>query len=125
MMVAALALSAIAADAPGPAIRWVDDASGRTVAVEVAGIAPGTIDAASAADRLAVQVEGAAEEGPAMLGAYRVGGDVLRFEPRFPLDRGRRYRATFRPAPAAGNAPPADARVQEASSGESDRAAPS
>src|SRR5262245_31120352 len=39
---------------------------------------------------------------PAVLGAWRVEGGVLRFEPRFPLARGVRYRAVFRPAALAG-----------------------
>lgn len=95
-MIAALALSALAADAPGPAIRWLDDTSGRTVAVEVSGIAPDFFDLAGAADRFAVRVDGASPGGPAMLGTYKVAGNVVRFEPRFPLDRGRRYRATYR-----------------------------
>jgi len=38
----------------------------------------------------------------AVLGAYRVEGGVLRFEPRFPLARGVRYRAVFRPAALPG-----------------------
>ena len=32
---------------------------------------------------------------PPMLGAYEVAGDVVRFKPRFPLQRGVRYRAVF------------------------------
>src|SRR5262249_25053594 len=35
---------------------------------------------------------------PALLGSYRVEGDALRFEPRFPLSRGVKYRAVFNPA---------------------------
>jgi hypothetical protein len=38
----------------------------------------------------------------AVLGAYRVEKGVLRFEPRFPLARGVRYRAVFRPAALPG-----------------------
>jgi hypothetical protein len=34
---------------------------------------------------------------PAMLGAYRVQSNVLRFEPLFPLEPGMIYRAVFRP----------------------------
>ncbi|HXG11074.1 MAG TPA: hypothetical protein VNK04_15045 [Gemmataceae bacterium] len=49
---------------------------------------------------LAVYVAGAAEDRdrPAMLGSYRVEGDVLRFEPRFPLAPGVRYRVVFDPS---------------------------
>ena len=39
---------------------------------------------------------------PAVLGAYRVEGGVLRFEPRFPLARGLPHRAVFRPAALPG-----------------------
>ena len=35
---------------------------------------------------------------PAILGSYRVERDVLRFQPRFPLEPGLRYRAVFDPA---------------------------
>jgi hypothetical protein len=38
-----------------------------------------------------------AEDIPPMLGTYRVDGRVLRFEPRFPLEPGVRYRAEFDP----------------------------
>jgi hypothetical protein len=34
---------------------------------------------------------------PAMLGAYRISSDVVRFEPQFPLEPGLVYRAVFRP----------------------------
>jgi hypothetical protein len=44
-----------------------------------------------------------------VLGSYRVEGEVLRFEPRFPLARGVRYRAVFRPAGRA--ARPVEARL--------------
>ena len=35
---------------------------------------------------------------PPLWGSYRVVGDVIRFEPRFPLEPGLRYRAEFDPA---------------------------
>jgi hypothetical protein len=35
---------------------------------------------------------------PAMLGTYRIEKDTLRFEPRFPLTAGVRYRAVFHPS---------------------------
>jgi hypothetical protein len=38
------------------------------------------------------------ERGPALLGSYRIEEGVLRFEPRFPLVRGVRYRVVFDPA---------------------------
>ena len=34
---------------------------------------------------------------PAMLGAYQVTADSVRFDPRFPLEPGNRYQAVFRP----------------------------
>src|SRR5207244_892639 len=34
---------------------------------------------------------------PPMMGAYRVQSGALRFEPRFPLEPGVKYRAVFRP----------------------------
>jgi hypothetical protein len=35
---------------------------------------------------------------PPLLGSYRLAGDVVRFEPRFPLEPGIRYRAEFNPS---------------------------
>ncbi len=37
-------------------------------------------------------------ERPAVLGSYKVLGDALQFEPRFPFARGTRYRAVFDPS---------------------------
>jgi hypothetical protein len=42
---------------------------------------------------------------PAIVGTYEVAGDVLRFRPRFPLDRGLRYRALFDPNRLPGRSP--------------------
>jgi hypothetical protein len=42
--------------------------------------------------------EGNADDLPPLLGRYRVDGRILRFEPRFPLEPGVRYRAAFDPA---------------------------
>ncbi len=39
-----------------------------------------------------------AEPLPPLLGTYRVVGDAIRFQPRFPLEPGVRYRAEFNPA---------------------------
>ena len=41
---------------------------------------------------------------PAMLGSYRVEDGLIRFQPQFPLERGVRYRAVFRPARLPGSA---------------------
>jgi hypothetical protein len=35
---------------------------------------------------------------PAMLGSYRIEDGLIRFQPKFPLERGVAYRAVFRPA---------------------------
>jgi len=39
---------------------------------------------------------------PAMLGAYQVRSNAIRFEPQFPLEPGGRYRAVFRPGELPG-----------------------
>jgi hypothetical protein len=38
---------------------------------------------------------GSSSDRPAMLGSYEVRGDVVRFRPRFPLERGLEYRIVF------------------------------
>jgi len=123
-LVSLSALLALASARPGPAegppssatmIRWEVDPAGRTTSVSLVGLAPEALRQLRSAGRpdgdrampLAVEVdaEGQARadgprrgDRPAMLGTYRVVGETLRFTPRYPLDRGRRYRATFRPA---------------------------
>ena len=110
------AILVLAALATGPEVRWELDPSGRASAVAVVGLAPGALEALRspewAGDRwpglLAISVDTGSEgrvDRPAMLGSYRVEGDVLRFRPRYPLDRGRRYRAAFRPAKVPGATP--------------------
>jgi hypothetical protein len=47
---------------------------------------------------LSVSVADAETNLPPMLGSYTVERAVLRFKPRFALDRGRRYRVVFQPA---------------------------
>jgi len=37
------------------------------------------------------------EDNPPLLGSYRLDGDIIRFEPRFPLEPGVRYHAEFDP----------------------------
>jgi hypothetical protein len=75
--------------------------------IEVAGLSPVDLQALARLEHtteqwqmlLAVYVErgGDRAEQPAMLGAYRVEKDALRFVPRFPLRRGVSYRAVFHP----------------------------
>jgi hypothetical protein len=107
-----LGVAALAAATPpppdgAPTIRWTREDP--KAAVEVVGLDPATLAALGKAewgpDRwatfLAVTVEDGAA-GPAgrppLLGTYRVEADVVRFVPRFPLERGLRYRAEFGPA---------------------------
>ncbi len=51
------------------------------------------------------------ESRPAMVGKYHVVGDVLRFQPTFPLERGLRYQAVFDPSKMPGNQAPASGTV--------------
>ena len=95
---------------PSPefSIQWLP--AGKTVAVEVAGVSPAAAAALARAGKspaepprlLAVFAEPAdaapVHELPAMSGTWRMLDGRLRFEPRFPLASGVRYRAEFRPA---------------------------
>ncbi len=96
------------------AIRWTPDAAhANKIAVEVTGLPSATLQqlqrlrwSPSQWQQLfAVYTE---QADVAMLGAYRVQADVLRFQPQFPLEPGLTYRAEFRPAqlPRQINAPP-------------------
>jgi hypothetical protein len=92
--------------APGLSVSWRtrDGNTARSV-VEVTGVSSLAVrefeKPEMTPDRwksfLAIRVipEGTAEtdKTPPLLGTYRVEGDVLRFEPRFPLEPGVRYRA--------------------------------
>jgi len=120
LILAAAIATADGAAPEGPSIRWEVAPPGTIPTVIVAGLAPRTIEALrrgeGPADRrsglLSVTI-GAGRPGladrPSMVGAYRIEGDSLRFTPRYPLDPGRAYVATFRPAnlpgAAAGGAP--------------------
>jgi hypothetical protein len=98
---------AVSAEQPsGPAIRLSRPGDART-AFEVVGLDPDTIgsllrNAARQADVLAVRAVTAAAEKvdplPPLLGAYSFEPEkkLLRFQPRFPLEPGVRYRADFR-----------------------------
>jgi len=84
-------------------------ADGSRAAVEVAGADPFALPAlrmpAMTRDRwtsfLSVRVmsenKPGSEDNPPLLGSYRLDGDIIRFEPRFPLEPGVRYHAEFDP----------------------------
>lgn len=118
-MVVAVASKGLAAD--GPQVRWVDDASGQPVAVEVMGLAPQQIAALQKLSPesshwsavLAVFVDGVGAEVPPILGRYGVEGDRLRFTPQFAFRLGMTYRVEFR-APEGGDAAPLVVRRQTA-----------
>jgi hypothetical protein len=91
----------------GPATVDVEGLSGK----ELSALARLGTDSPRWPDVFAVYVErgGKVAGGqPPVLGSYSVEGKVLRFEPRFPLAPGVRYRAVFRPA---GGAKPVEARL--------------
>jgi hypothetical protein len=62
----------------------------------------------------AIRVESRAKDPLPLLGSYELEGDVLRFRPRFPLERGLRYRAVFKPGLLPGASSQQQARVIEA-----------
>jgi len=99
----ALALGAVVSSLAAATIQWVP--AERPVAVEVAGVAAAAprdgaeADAAAWRPLFAVYAEQpGAGAVPPMAGTWRVvDGARWRFEPQFPLVRGVRYRAEFRP----------------------------
>lgn len=103
-----------AADAPGkgPTIRLQNQAE--KSAFEVVGLDPADLKKLAKAQwssdqwkaLFAVFAGAKPAEGdqPPMLGSYQVEGDVLRFEPRFPLARGVTYRAVLDPSKLPGAA---------------------
>ncbi len=95
---------------PVCAIHWLPDpADKHKFVVQVSGLDAVTIEELRRADwspgqwqqLLSVHAEAGDSTAdmavPAMLGAYRIDGGVLRFEPQFPLEPGVRYRAAFDP----------------------------
>ncbi|MBL9202391.1 MAG: hypothetical protein JNL39_17910 [Opitutaceae bacterium] len=98
-----------AASAAPVAIRWHADRE--PVAVEVEGLPAAALRAGAeqGADIFPVFAEQAHASGvPPMLGTWSVAEGRLRFEPRFPLVRGVRYRAEYRGA----GAPPVVSRFE-------------
>jgi hypothetical protein len=86
------------------AVRWTPDAANaHKIAVEVTGLPSATLQQLQRLrwqpsqwqQVFAIYTE---QADVAMLGAYRVQANVLRFEPQFPLEPGLTYRAEFRPA---------------------------
>jgi hypothetical protein len=102
-----------------PVIRLVGD---RDPAVAVTGLSPADLRALARLDQaperwhqlFAVYVEhgGDPAQQPAMLGSYRVEKDALRFQPRFPLQRGVSYRAVLHPERLPGRAGPAEKTIE-------------
>lgn len=94
---------------------------GGKAAVDVKGLAPADLrrlaevdwDGRRWATLFSVVVANQGPGRPTVLGSYRVEGDVLRFEPRFPFVPGLKYRAEFRPGllPGREATGPADATV--------------
>ncbi len=95
-----------------PELRWKTSDHPRQSLAEVVRVNPRTLqvlrDSTPAPDVwarfLSVRVvrqdnnPSRTEPVPPLLGTYRVVGDAIRFQPRFPLEPGVRYRAEFHPA---------------------------
>jgi hypothetical protein len=123
-LVAAGAGGAAAAERRGPTIRLSQATRGGPPAVfEVVGVDPAALaklaKAGLKADQwtalFTIHVAGKAASGgtpPAVLGSYQVKDNVIRFEPRFPLVRGLRYRAVFDPSRLPGGDKTADKKVE-------------
>lgn len=78
---------------PAPAFVSVAGLS----ASELSSLASGSLDRAGWQRVLAVRVEGAGADAPAMAGRYDAAGAALTFTPSFPFDPGRRYTVTLDP----------------------------
>jgi hypothetical protein len=100
-------LSATAHSAEGPTIRLAPAEKDAPARIEIGGLDKAALDAArklGPGDKhwdefLKVQVADdkgqVPAERPALLGQWHFEGDKLRFEPRFPLQKGINYRVTF------------------------------
>ncbi len=75
-----------------PTVRLNGEADGT---FEVSGFSASELARLNAADVFSVRVDGKADV-PPLLGTYSVAGSTLSFKPRFPLQRGVRYRAAVR-----------------------------
>ncbi|HEX5218713.1 MAG TPA: Ig-like domain-containing protein [Verrucomicrobiae bacterium] len=108
----AIPVPAPAADAPVYSLRW--NTNSIPPVVEVSGIAAPILRQLGTDNRqpsdwqqwfsvYAGQGNFMADMNvPSMLGSYRVEAGLIRFEPKFPLERGVTYRAVFRPAKLPG-----------------------
>jgi hypothetical protein len=100
-------------EASGIAVQWRTNAN--PLVVEVTGLNSATLAQLQNAN---LQAEGwqkllsihVAQDNvassaslPGMLGSYSLEGGVIRFQPQFPLERGVKYRAVFRPISLPGN----------------------
>jgi len=109
----ALTISTTAAETSGYSIRWNTNSS--PTVVEVAGLDKSTLRHLQATNWQAKDWQMLfsvyAGQGdfmtdmkvPAMLGSYQVTGNLIRFRPQFPLERGVAYRAVFRPSKLSNN----------------------
>jgi hypothetical protein len=105
-----LLLSTSAHSSEAPIIRLAPTEKDAPARIEITGLDKSVLDAArklGAEDKhwdkfLKVQVADdkrqVPTDRPALLGTWRVDGDKLRFEPRFPLQKGLTYRVTFSPS---------------------------
>jgi hypothetical protein len=64
---------------------------------DLEALASRVLDQDRASAVFAITVESGEKNPPPLLGSYQVEGDILRFRPRFPLERGLRYRAVLKP----------------------------
>ncbi len=81
-----------------PAAATVDVAGLSAAQLDVLGKLGPKADGWQALFAVHVVPAGGKPRGPAVIGAYRVDGGVLRFEPRYPFVPGVRYEAVFDPA---------------------------
>lgn len=101
-----LGIAAVPATAGPATLRFVESANGKIV-VEVAGLDEAVVARLAQlgwspevwSQLLAVRVQTEHDSNlPVMLGSYRAEADRVQFEPRFRLEPGVRYRATFDPS---------------------------
>ena len=115
LLATAAACSRPASSADAPAIRLITPPA-ETAYVEVTGLSSVTLDALddarlTADDWAGVLRVAVSDDGPAVLGAYRVRDGGLRFVPAFPFDPGRIYTVRFDPSRVPGSSSTASAAV--------------